>query len=668
MWFNPKEAKEIKEIPQYSGVYQYFDKNNQLLYVGKAKNLKKRVASYFMKADHSPRIAQMILQIDKIFIQITATEIDALILENHMIRANKPKYNIIFRDDKSYPYLKISDHPYPRLSLTRGKQNKGYLFGPYPNTYAARESLELLQKFFKLRSCEDGDFASRKKPCLLYQIKRCSAPCMQNFLDKNNSKNLNQNSNQNAIKNISMDILKQGAQELKDIQNIFGSVGNAYDKEVENAKQFLKGDYQNIFQNLENKMYALAADLEFEQAALIRNQISQLNELFKQQNMDIKKNWDVDVIAFAYTAPYLTIAVGVIRAGRHLGHKIYQERVEGMLLDAQHLANQTFENNVFLDVGVDGMNAVYEIIFEYLSQTYIKEMDAEVKRKRYILIDIPSKIWQTQQNFMPRFKYLSHRYTHAQEWLKNTQQNADLNLARHINSQKQTEQQIYALKELLELPNLNPHIECFDISHTGGDFTKASCVVFKNKQFQVSEFRHFNLELEQKGDDYAAMRQALHKRYKNHHAEQLPDVLLVDGGLGQLNIAIEVMQSLNLPTHQIFGISKGEGRKVGLETILFANGRESIIPGLHNLGLLLLAKIRDQAHDYAVDKMRIKRDKKIKSSILDEIPGIGAIKRKRLLTRFGGLTGLIAASVDDLMQVEGISRAIAEDIFTYLQS
>lgn len=607
MWFSPQD---IKQIPEQPGVYQYFSEREQLLYVGKAKNLKKRVSSYFQKQDHSERIHQMIQQIDKIFIQVVNTENDALILENHLIRAHKPKYNIIFRDDKSYPYIKISEHGHPRLGLHRGRSSKGIFFGPYPNSFAARESIEVLQKIFHLRSCEDGDFASRKKPCLLYQIKRCSGPCVDELISQEN-----------------------------------------YAKDVESAKLFLKGDYPLIFKNLERKMQDLAADLEFEQAAYVRNQIMQLNELFKQQNMDIKKNWDVDIIEFAYTAPYIAIAVGIVRAGRHLGHKIH---IEKLALNVGLGQSEEIKTSVTEEADLQ------EVLFEYLSQTYAKDYDPQniqndKKQKRYILLPVDLKVWQTQQSFMPAFKYLSHRYTHAKDWLANTKNNAELSLARHLNSQKQVEQQLYALKELLTLTTLNPRIECFDISHTSGDFTKASCVVFENKQFNHQAFRHFNLQLQQKGDDYEAMYQALKKRYQNHQAEQLPDVLLIDGGPGQLSVAIKALSDLGLPHGCVYSIAKGDARKVGLETILFADSREPVTPGLHNLGLLLLAKIRDQAHDYAVNKMRLKRDKKIKSSILDEIEGIGPVKRKRLLTRFGGLDGLIKASVEELMQVEGIS-------------
>ncbi len=607
MWFTPNE---IQSLPENSGVYQYFDAQDQVLYIGKAKNLKKRVSSYFLRqTQHSTRIAQMVAQIAKIFIHLTPHENDALILENHLIRQHKPKYNVIFKDDKSYPFLKISAHAAPRLFLFRGKSRDGQVFGPYPDAQAARQSVEILQRIFKLRTCEDSVFSHRQKPCLLYQIKRCSAPCV-GFADN-------------------------------------------YAQDVAHTITFLKGEHQAVFHQLETRMHQHAQNHAFEQAAVLRDQIQALHALFKNQSMDVQKNWDVDIIHFAIEGAHIAIVLGMVRSGRHLGYKSSVHKLELV-----NLLNATDEPSA------DFM----ECLQAYIAQQYFLD-----DRKRYILLPISQKAWNTMQekeemqDFMPNLHYLSHRHLVSKTWLAAAQENAFMLLQRHLSSQKTVDQQIFQLKQHLTRLDLNPHIECFDISHTHGEHTKASCVVFKDKALVRSQFRHFNVLPKVGGDDYEAMYLAVRMRYKAHAADALPHLILIDGGLGQVHAAIQAMQDLNLPIDAIAGIVKGEKRQVGLERLILYDG-EVIEFAPQDAALLLLARIRDAAHDFAVHKMRLQRSKTVQKSALDDVAGIGPAKRRRLLTRFGSVAAIRQAGVHELMQVGGISQKLAEDILLVLQA
>lgn len=665
-YFTPAQ---LGDIPLQSGVYMYFDAQHQLLYIGKAKCLQKRVKSYFQKQEHSERIAQMIGQIVYIDITITQTETEALILENHLIRSKQPKYNIIFKDDKSYPFLKISKHAFPRLSVFRSKgthandslnqentvqitehtiqtknnqanitQNQfhksiSYLFGPYPNSQSVYASIELLQKIFKLRTCEDTVFASRSKPCLLYQIKRCSGPCL----------NLNP----------------------------------SYEQDVGQAIAFLKGKQKDVMQSIETQMYSASESMQFEKAAELRDQLQALNDLFKQQNVVIHKNWDVDVLAIAQKGASFALVVAMIRQGRHLGYQRYQYTLKQSkpnklnknypLNTLENLENLENPENIDLIEAqpTEHIEDAQELIQAYLTHSYTLKTG-----KNYIVLPeflVSKTLWQEWQVFMPKFKYLNPNTDFAKSWLESAQENAQLDLMKYLNQTQQVDQQLIALKQLLPKLNLtqsNVHIECFDISHTSGEHTKASCVVFFDKALQKKDYRHFNLDnLESKGDDYAAMEQAIVKRYKNMLPEHMPHLILIDGGIGQVHAAMKGLEACNLQAYipNLLGIRKGEKRKVGLETLVYSTGEE-ISPNYYDLGLLLLANIRDSAHDYAVAKMRHKRSNALKHSVLDDVEGIGAVKRKRLISHFGGLQGLQQATVQELMQVPGISMLLAEKI------
>ncbi len=620
---------EIKHIPEQAGVYKYYDVDKNLLYIGKAKNLCKRVASYFGHKNLPERTLRMIEQINSIFVTVTQSETEALILENNLIRLERPKYNIVFKDDKSYPYIKISKHSYPRLNSFRGKNtDQSLLFGPYPNTHSLRENIQTLQRIFKLRTCEDSSFKNRSKPCMLYQIKRCSGPCV----------------------------------------NLISA--EQYQHDVQQAIQFLKGQHKALFLNLEQQMTSYAHTQKYEQAAIVRDQISALSDLFKQQNIDIAKNINVDIIGFDQQFNKLCIAIGIIRNGKHLGYKYYIQDMEAAAAVAIELEAQIDIKNV-TDINDDNqinknntLNTIQKMIVMYIQQQteYIFQ---HINKLRILSIHLDHEAWLDIQTFLPHMQAYKADSVHSKSWLDSAMQNAQLHLKQLLNNQSSTKQQIIALKELIQLQHINPHIECFDISHTSGEFTKASCVVFQNAALNRKDFRHYNLELEQKSDDYEAMRKAVLKRYKNSKAETLPDVVLIDGGLGQVNAAIQVFEALNLPTCAIIGIAKGDKRKVGLETLIFADGRPSITPSLSNMGLILLTKIRDCAHDYAVLKMSIKRSHTQYNSELDNIEGIGSVKKKRLIMHFGGIQGIKQAGISELMQVNGIHQELAERIYAY---
>ncbi len=624
---------EIKNIPPNAGIYKYYDINNNLLYIGKAKNLSKRVSSYFINRSLPERTLRMVSQISYIFISVTSSETEALILENHLIRNEKPKYNIIFRDDKSYPYLKISPHNYPRLSAFRGKNiDNSILFGPYPNSYSLRDNIQMLQRIFKLRTCEDSTFNNRSKPCILFQIKRCSAPCV--------------------------DFISQ-----KD-----------YQQDVQKVIIFLNGSHKKLFLDLENKMLDYAQIRNYEQAGLIRDQIKSLSDLFKQQNIDIGKSINIDVIAAAVQFNKICISVGIIRNGKHLGYKHFIQNMdiihnelelevkiqkENILENKNNLNNQEEE---FLNISNS-----QELIIIYIEQQ-LDYINKTIPNLRILSEELCDENWKNIHEFMPYLKPYKLQNTYTKSWIKDAKYNAELHLKQFFNSQNNTKQQLQALNTLLNLNTVNPHIECFDISHTAGEFTKASCIVFKDGNFDRKIFRHYNIITANKGDDFEAMKHAVIKRYKDTAAYELPNLILIDGGLGQVHAVMKVFEMLNLPSKNIVGISKGEKRKVGLETLVFADGKPSITPSLSNLGLVLLTKIRDYAHDYAVLKMRKKRDKIQYTSELEKIEGVGLVKKKRLIAHFGGIRGIQEATVNEITQVHGVNQQLAERIYNYFHN
>lgn len=578
-----------------------------MLYVGKARDLKRRVSSYFQKSLSSPRIAQMVKQIAWIETTVTRSEAEALILENNLIKRLQPRYNILFRDDKSYPYLRFSAHEAPRISYFRGNTNQpGSFYGPYPNAWAVRDSIQILQRVFRLRSCEDGVYANRSRPCLLYQIRRCSAPCV-------------------------------GLISIED-----------YQADVKRAKQFLDGDAQGVLAQIEKKMMIASENLAFEQAAIFRDQMKALASILQQQNMESHGNEDVDIIAVIAAGGRVCVNLAMVRGGRHLGDRaFFPSQTQDMSLE--------------------------QVLEAFISQHYIERPLPPVLVSSHALTDTGVLALLAEQSGM-KTRVLTRPQGRHKSWLEQAQTNAELALARVLNDSMSRAARTEALAQELGLETdaeylEQLHIEGFDISHTAGEATQASCVVYKNHTMQPSLYRRYNIAGITEGDDYAAMRQVLRRRFERvaEGLAELPDIVLIDGGKGQLNIAKAVFADLGLDQSVLVGVAKGEGRKVGLETLFFADERPPVALGIGSAALMLVAEIRDEAHRFAITGMRAKRAKTRNISRLEDIDGVGPKRRQRLLMRFGGLAGVSDASIDDLASVEGISRALAERIYFALR-
>ena len=603
----------VAKLPDLPGVYRYFDANQNVLYVGKARNLKKRVSSYFQKNLSSPRIAMMVSQIANLETTITHSEAEALILENNLIKALKPRYNILFRDDKSYPYLKLSGGDFPRMGYYRGAlDKKSQYFGPFPSAWAVKESMQILQKVFMLRTCEDSVFANRTRPCLLHQIGRCSGPCV-NLIDK-----------------------------------------DEYKVDVENAAKFLRGRQTEVMEDLQQKMHGFAEKLMFEQAAAVRNQIQSLSRVLHQQSMETTGDADVDVIAVVVQGGRACVNLAMVRGGRHLGDRAYFPTQVG-----EAIAEASIECEVMAAF------LVQHYTDKFIPGTLILNIE----------FDQPELMVALTEQCGHRINLIFQPQGQRRQWLELAQKGAEISLARLLSEQGSQQSRTRALAEALSLDVSHEaadleslRIECFDISHTAGEATQASCVVFHHHTMQNSEYRRYNINDITPGDDYAAMRQVLMRRYEKVAGGDgvMPDVVLVDGGKGQVEMARQVFSELGLDIGLIVGVAKGEGRRVGLETLIFADGRAPQELGKESAALMLVALIRDEAHRFAITGMRAKRAKARQASRLEEIEGIGAKRRQRLLARFGGLRGVIDASVEDLCQVEGISTALAEEIYRQL--
>ena len=626
---SPELLQQVAALPALPGVYRYFDAQDQVLYVGKAISLKKRVASYFQKDHGGTRIGHMVSKIVRLETTVVRSEAEALLLENNLIKSLKPKYNILFRDDKSYPYLKLTralsvktkdDVPaagaampsatqVPRVVYYRGAVDKRHdYFGPYPSVWAVREAIQLLQKVFRLRTCEDTVFSNRTRPCLLFQIKRCSAPCVGHI-----------------------------------------SVAD-YQRDVDSAMRLLRGQTQEVMTSIEQRMMTHADRLEFEQAAELRNQMSALSKVLHSQAMDTVGDQDVDILAVKVQGGKACVNLAMVRGGRHLGDRPY------------------------FPVHVDDAEPV-EVLEAFLSQHYL-EVPVPPALITSHAVDkelIHALIEQTGVKIAAVHNPREQRRV----WLEMAQQNADIQLARLLAEEGSQQARTRALVDALDLAPEDIdsfRMECFDISHTAGESTQASCVVFHHHKMQSSEYRRYNIEGITPGDDYAAMRQVLTRRYSKLAEAvragegKLPDLVLIDGGKGQVSMAREVFESLGLDLSRIVGVEKGEGRKVGLEELVFADGREKVYLGRDSAALMLVAQVRDEAHRFAITGMRAARAKvRVGGSKLEEIAGIGPKKRAKLLQRFGGARGVADASVQDLMSVDGISADLAQTIYLALR-
>ena len=695
---------EVAALPAMPGVYRYFDIAGNVLYVGKARNLKRRVASYFQKDHGGTRIGHMIGRIARMETTVVRTEAEALLLENNLIKTLNPKFNILFRDDKSYPYLRLVTHAFPRVAYYRGAVDRKHkYFGPYPGAWAVKETIQLIQKVFRLRTCEDTVFANRSRPCLLYQIQRCSGPCV-------------------------------------------GLVSPAdYARDVNDAERFLLGDHETVMTELQEAMLRHAEALEFERAAEYRNRISALSRVLHQQAMDESslsaRDKDVDILAVKLQGGRACVNLAMVRGGRHLGDRAYFPT---------HVDDATAIGGS-LDIGEDDdaplqpVEPAVQVLEAFIAQHYIGSAPPPM----WVTSHPVSKSLVEALSQQTGMKIAVQHNPREQRriWLEMCEKGADLALGRLLAEEGSQRERTRALADAIDLvpDDLDTlRIECFDISHTAGEATQASCVVYEGHKMQSAQYRRFNITGIIGGDDYAAMRQVLTRRYsrfgiapaaasgepesptpageipeaqaqadaqadpltgaplaadaagaeealvdpalaepavaadtatpvdskaRRSSSTRLPDLVLVDGGRGQVSMAREVFQSLGLDVSRIVGLEKGEGRKVGLEELVFADGRPKLALPADSAALMLVAQIRDEAHRFAITGMRAKRASVRTgsgSSKLEEIPGIGAKKRAKLLQRFGGVRGVGAASVDDLMAVDGISRTLAEEIYRAL--
>jgi len=594
--FNSKDF--LKTLTHRPGVYRMLDGKGSLLYVGKAKDLKRRVSSYFSRSLNA-RIQSMVSQIRGIEVTVTHTEAEALILENTLIKSLKPRYNVLLRDDKGYPYIYLSSNQqFPRLSWHRGAKNSdGRYFGPYPNIGSMRENLRLLQKLFPVRQCEDSFYRNRSRPCLQYQIKRCTAPCV-GFVTEDD-----------------------------------------YQRDVHDAVLFLEGKTGEVVEDLIKRMEKASERLEFEQAARYRDQIAALRRIQEKQYVS-GEHGDLDIIAVSVKGGAACVQLFFIRAGRNLGNKVFFPKIPG---------------------GTDES----AVLSAFITQYYIGK---DVPRGVIVStlpddVELLTKVLTEQAG--RKVRITSNVRSDRLRWLQMAQQNAKLALDARLVGKAGMLARLEALQQALSLGEMPSRMECFDISHTGGEQTVASCVVFDGQGAVKSDYRRFNIEGITPGDDYAAMEQALDRRYSRVQAEdgQLPDILFIDGGKGQLSMASSVLEELGIKGVVLVGIAKGADRKPGLEQLFLFGQQAPIILPANSPALHLIQQIRDEAHRFAITGHRQRRGRSRKTSALEDIAGIGPKRRQRLIRQFGGLQELARAGVEDLSRVEGISRRLAQQIY-----
>src|SRR3954467_2023807 len=583
----------IAGLPNLPGVYRMLGKEGEPLYVGKARDLKKRVSSYFQKSVQSPRIQMMLAQVASVEVTATRSESEALLLENNFIKSLAPRYNILFRDDKSYPYLAVTGHPFPRLGFHRGaKDRKNRYFGPFPHAYAVRESIQLLQRVFQLRTCEDTVFENRSRPCLLHQIRRCTAPCTGKI------------------------------------------AAEQYAGDVANAMLFLEGREDDVIGNLNKKMNTASEAQRYEEAAAYRDRVGALSRVQARQYVESNRGVDADVVACTILGGIACVNLAMIRGGRHVGDRSF------------------FPSNA------EGASEA-EVIAAFLEQHYLDQ-------------PVPSLIVVSEEVELDIAEAQIIHPSHGERriWLDMATKNAQLAIAPRVRDRATQEGRLVALREALGVPEGAQRIECFDISHTMGEATVASCVVYDRQQMQKSDYRRFNIRGITPGDDYAAMRQVLERRYQRVSEEggKIPDLILIDGGKGQTGVASAVLRDLGLHQVCVVGVAKGPERKPGMEELILESEERSLELAPSHPGLHLIQQIRDEAHRFAVLGHRARRGKARTTSMLNEIPGIGAKRRQALIEHFGGLRGVQAAAVDDIAKVAGISRPLAERIYRHLHA
>ena len=592
--------KEIKKFPNLPGIYRMMNGKNEIIYIGKAKDIKKRVASYFGKNHSSPRTKMMVSNIHSIEFTVTNTEAEALILENNLIRNHMPRYNVIFRDDKSYPYLKISGDQFPRISFHRGIQKKDQnYFGPFPNSPAVRDSIKLLQKVFLLRTCENSVFRNRSRPCMEHQIQRCSAPCVNLISEQD------------------------------------------YKEDIDQAMLFLNGKDTKVINSLSEKMSYFAEKNEFERAAVFRDRIQSLRQVrLKQFVSDFSEN-DADIIAIEEKGGIYCVNLVMIRNSKHLGDKSFFPKGA---VDSQD--NNILE--IFIAQYYNEKSPPPVVIIEKKVNKSLLEKFFELKKYRKI-------------------KIITRLTKEKRMWMEMAKKNALINISQQSNEKLSFKNKVEALTKLLNIDSTKNRIECFDVSHMMGEGTVASCVVFDKNGIQKKDYRKYNIKNNKPGDDYGAMREVLERRYtKMINTEAIkPDVVLIDGGKGQLGVAKKVMSELGLADIFLVGVTKGEKRKSGDETLHMANGDILENIDTNNIGFQLIIQIRDEAHRFAITGHRARRKKSRFTSSLEEIEGIGQTKRRNLLVYFGGIQGIKEANIPELLLVEGINVKLAENIYNY---